>query len=543
MSTSTDQKIKHYISLDTIQEKLDEMRKTLKMWLANEESKKWLHDIAWELLGKKKIKVHQYISYVTSEDFIPDEIAILLYCHVYHLCVLILMKNKYWVAMNSDDSYTCPIKLAFMGKLKYEEMVQRPRKVPCTSRMVVIDNDTVKNEYVAEQGHSTTHPKERAVSCTPSIAPFTPFSSVNDPSKVHAIATVALENEAGTPMDMDNSDPDDVSGTASQQMVDTVPNAPNSSAQADLSDTTSQQMVDTVPNVPNSSAQDDMLGTTSQQMVDTVPNAPNFSAQADLSGTTSPNTEQTEANLMLLGNRKGMQPLVILQRIKMEVELDGNETNQTEDYDELDYAYENTFENFLNILKSLYTDGKSSPTPKMKVSETEADKKSRKHRRKKQMTLQVTTFILKKTEKVPQKPQLKCLECDRKYSCYKDLGSHLSTKHSSFVLKCSFCAETFESLQSQLHHEKRHEPFRFKCDQCKKSFQFQCELKQHSNIHLPNSKKFKCTSRNCNRRYSSLKALKLYTKVHDEVNYPCDECNKIFNSYQNLSQHKCGSAW
>ena len=83
------------------------MRKTLKMWLASEESKKWLHDIAWELLGKKEIKVHQYVSYVTSKDFIPDEMAILLHCHVYHLHVLILM-NKYWVAMNSDGPYTCP---------------------------------------------------------------------------------------------------------------------------------------------------------------------------------------------------------------------------------------------------------------------------------------------------------------------------------------------------------------------------------------------------------------------------------------------------
>ena len=99
------------------------MRKNLKKWLASEDSKKWLHDIAWELLGKKKIKVHQYVSYVTSKDFIPDEIAILLCCCVYHLHVLILMKNKYWVAMNGDDPYTCPIKLAFMGKLKYKEMV------------------------------------------------------------------------------------------------------------------------------------------------------------------------------------------------------------------------------------------------------------------------------------------------------------------------------------------------------------------------------------------------------------------------------------
>ena len=130
--------------------------------------------------------------------------------------------------------------------------------------------------------------------------------------------------------------------------------------------------------------------------------------------------------------------------------------------------------------------------------------------------------------------------CDRKYSCYKNLGSHLSTKQLSFVLKCSFCTKTFESLQSQLCHEKRHEPFRFKCDQCKKSFQFQCELKQHSNIHLLNSKKFKCLSRKCNRRYSFLKTLKVHTKVHDEVNYLCKECNKILNSYQNLSQHKHG---
>ena len=163
--------------------------------------------------------------------------------------------------------------------------------------MVVIDNDTVENEYVAEQGSSTIHPKERAVSHTPSIAPFTTFSSENDPSKVHAIAIVALENEPGTPIDMDNSGPDDVPGTTSQQMVDTLPNAPNSSAQADL-------------------------------LV-----------------TTSPNIEQKEANLMLLGNRKGMQSVVALQRIKMEVELDGNETNQTKDYDELDYEYENTHKN------------------------------------------------------------------------------------------------------------------------------------------------------------------------------------------------------
>ena len=142
------------------------------------------------------------------------------------------------------------------------------------------------------------------------------------------------------------------------------------------------------------------------------------------------------------------------------------------------------------------------------------------------MTLQVTTFILKKTEKVPQKPQLNCPVCNRKYSCYKDLGSHLSTKHLSSVLKCSFCAETFESLQSQLCHEKRHEPFRFKCDPCKKSSQFQCELKQHSNIHLLNSKKFKCTSRNCNRRYTTLKALKLHTKLHDEVINPAANATK-----------------
>ena len=58
----------------------DKMRQTLKTWLATEESRKWLHDVAWELLGKKKIMLHQYVTYVTSQDFIPDEIAILLYC-------------------------------------------------------------------------------------------------------------------------------------------------------------------------------------------------------------------------------------------------------------------------------------------------------------------------------------------------------------------------------------------------------------------------------------------------------------------------------
>ena len=115
-----------------------------------------------------------------------------------------------------------------------------------------------------------------------------------------------------------------------------------------------------------------------------------------------------------------------------------------------------------------------------------------------------------------------------------------SKKHPSFVIKCSFCKETFDSVQNQLHNEKRHEAFRFKCEICNKHFQFKCELKQHSNMHLPSSEKFKCTSRNCTRCYSTLKALKVHTKVHDELVYPCDKCDKQFNSYQNLSQHKCG---
>ena len=186
---------------------------------------------------------------------------------------------------------------------------------------------------------------------------------------------------------------------------------------------------------------------------------------------------------------------------------------------------------------------KVAPTPKMKRDmKLKQIKNQGNIERKKWMTLQVTTFILKKAEKVPQKPQLKCPVCETEsILVIKILEGHLSTKHLSFVLKCSFCAGDNLNLFKVNYAMKRgmnHSGS--SCDQCKKSFQFQCELKQHSNIHLPNSKKFKCTSGNCNRRYSSLKALKLHTKVHDEVDYASNKCNKIFNSHQNLSQHKCG---
>ena len=72
----------------------------------------------------------------------------------------------------------------------------------------------------------------------------------------------------------------------------------------------------------------------------------------------------------------------------MEAELDGNNTDQTEDNDPLEREYKDTVDKCLNILRSIFTDDKSKPTQKPK-------RKAEKYRKKKWMTLEVKEFTLK----------------------------------------------------------------------------------------------------------------------------------------------------
>ena len=70
--------------------------------------------------------------------------------------------------MNGDDPYTCPIKLAFIGKLRYEDTVQHPRKVLCAimPSLIGIEQDKVQSEELPIHGHIDYFQKPRQVSCT-----------------------------------------------------------------------------------------------------------------------------------------------------------------------------------------------------------------------------------------------------------------------------------------------------------------------------------------------------------------------------------------
>ena len=133
---------------------------------------------------------------------------------------------------------------------------------------------------------------------------------------------------------------------------------------------------DNVPNMLNSAHEmENTVPNSTDQMDDTVP------ILADDNGDTVPKSAPAiHGDLMLLSNTKAMQPVVVMQKIKMEVESDGNQTDETDMYDLLETEFQHMLEKCSGILRSVFSD---QPT-------TDPKKTTRKDKEKKCITLQVT---------------------------------------------------------------------------------------------------------------------------------------------------------
>ena len=102
-----------------------------------------------------------YMSYVATPFFVLDKIVIQLYSRIFELRLCMLLDNKYWVAKIGDKPENCDIKLAFFGKLRFEDMVRMPKKCPplYLNPLVVVDEDDNGNQKQS-QHHTGCAPSE-----------------------------------------------------------------------------------------------------------------------------------------------------------------------------------------------------------------------------------------------------------------------------------------------------------------------------------------------------------------------------------------------
>ena len=104
---------------------------------------------------------------------------------------------------------------------------------------------------------------------------------------------------------------------------------------------------------------------------------------------------------------------------------------------------------------------------------------------------------------------------------------------------CDCCPRIFTSEEKLRYHKdkesSKNDEGNFKCCKCPKTFNFKKHLAQHDKTHNKDINKQICQE--CGTQLSSLSALTRHIKQQHGHEYPCSECEKIFQSKSNLNQH------
>ena len=97
------------------------------------------------------------------------------------------------------------------------------------------------------------------------------------------------------------------------------------------------------------------------------------------------------------------------------------------------------------------------------------------------------------SNKTAKKVKYHCIKHGLNYSCYlcaetfemqSLFVTHFRATHPNDLLKCDFCASTFESSNGLFKHERSHLYMKHKCDVCGRLFQFPYQLKINSVQHF-----------------------------------------------------------
>ena len=137
--------------------------------------------------------------------FILDEITIAIYSRLYELRLCVLLDNKYWVARIGDKPEHCDIKLAFLGKLQFEDSVRMLHKVSplLLNPLVVIEDDDTGNNNQTKFVAATIvskHPSVDTQLCVTMCAPnqIIDFNNYSQESQlaVNSCAPLVSNNNA-----------------------------------------------------------------------------------------------------------------------------------------------------------------------------------------------------------------------------------------------------------------------------------------------------------------------------------------------------------
>jgi len=141
-----------------------------------------------------------------------------------------------------------------------------------------------------------------------------------------------------------------------------------------------------------------------------------------------------------------------------------------------------------------------------------------------------------------QKAELICKICGKKLSDKKNLKKHIDVVHFNIRRHhCNVCIDKRFITRSdlQIHIEGVHNQQKFICDQCGQALSTRQGLRQHSLIHVEDSKSIQC--QRCEKKFRHLSTYRKHiSRVHDfhpDRRLPCQYCGKLYNHKEGLIRH------
>ena len=132
---------------------------------------------------------------------------------------------------------------------------------------------------------------------------------------------------------------------------------------------------------------------------------------------------------------------------------------------------------------------------------------------------------------------MSCALCGADCLSRRKFVLHMQEYHPDATYSCRFCQKIYQTWNGCYKHERTHTEAKSICTVCGRAFNLPAELNAHMPVHDPASK-FYCET--CGKGYASKGGLNRHKQLHLDLQLPCPNCTRTFQSKNRLQVHQRG---
>lgn len=131
-------------------------------------------------------------------------------------------------------------------------------------------------------------------------------------------------------------------------------------------------------------------------------------------------------------------------------------------------------------------------------------------------------------------PYFPCHVCGKTFPTSECLEDHQLCHLGEKPHECAECGKCFFHASQLQHHQRMHKS-EFQCQTCGRGFVSLFALRTHKHTH-GKSRQYRCSK--CHLFFTGPTQLAEHMSTHREESFPCDICNKVFQSKSSRAEHR-----